>query len=80
MNSFTYDYPVRNYFGEGAMDQALDAEMGAMGKTVMLAQPDLREVPGRRRARPRGAGRLHSRRRRRVGLRLLQGGLRAGDA
>ena len=37
MNSFTYDYPVRNYFGEGAMDQALDAEMGAMGKTVMLA-------------------------------------------
>lgn len=25
MNSFTYDYPVRNYFGEGAMDQALDA-------------------------------------------------------
>ena len=30
MNSFTYDYPVRNYFGEGAMDQALDAEMGAM--------------------------------------------------
>ena len=96
MNSFTYDYPVRNYFGEGAMDQALDAEMGAMGKTVMLAygggsvkrtgvyghvvQSDLREVPGRRRARTRGAGRLHSRRRRRVGLRLLQGGLRAGDA
>lgn len=37
MNSFTYDYPVRNYFGEGTMDQALDAEMGAMGKTVMLA-------------------------------------------
>ena len=37
MNSFTYDYPVRNYFGEGAMDQALEAEMGAMGKTVMLA-------------------------------------------
>ena len=65
MNSFTYDYPVRNYFGEGAMDQALDAEMGAMGKTVMLAY---------------GGGRLHSRRRWRVGLRLLQGGLRAGDA
>lgn len=37
MNSFTYDYPVRNYFDEGAMDQALDAEMVAMGKTVMLA-------------------------------------------
>ena len=37
MNSFTYDYPVRNHFGEGAMDQALDTEMGAMGKTVMLA-------------------------------------------
>lgn len=37
MNAFTYEYPVKNYFGEGAMDQALDAEMGSMGGTVMLA-------------------------------------------
>lgn len=37
MQSFTYDYPVRNYFGEGAVDQALDAELDAMGKTVLLA-------------------------------------------
>lgn len=37
MNAFTYSYPVKNYFGEGAVDQALDAEMGGMGETVMLA-------------------------------------------
>ena len=37
MNAFTYDYPVRNYFGEGAMDKALDAEMEGMGQTVLLA-------------------------------------------
>ena len=37
MNSFTYDYPVKNYFGEGAMDRALDAELGTMGDVVMLA-------------------------------------------
>lgn len=37
MNSFTYGYPVKNYFGEGAMDQALDAELGHMGDAVMLA-------------------------------------------
>ena len=105
MNSFTYDYPVRNYFGEGAMDQALDAEMGAMGKTVMLAYGggsvkrtgvyghvvDKLTSVGKRVVDFGGImpnptyekcqeGRLHSRRRRRVGLRLLQGGLRAGDA
>ena len=37
MNTFTYDYPVKNYFGEGAMNQALEAELGHMGDTVMLA-------------------------------------------
>jgi alcohol dehydrogenase YqhD (iron-dependent ADH family) len=37
MNSFTYDYPVKNYFGEGAIGQALTAEAQNMGATVMLA-------------------------------------------
>lgn len=37
MESFTYDYPVKNYFGEGAVEWALEAEMPAMGATVMLA-------------------------------------------
>lgn len=37
MQPFIYSYPVKNYFGEGAVDQALDAEMGAMGEIVLLA-------------------------------------------
>ena len=37
MQSFAYDYPVRNYFGEGAVDWALDVELDVMGKTVLLA-------------------------------------------
>lgn len=37
MNGFTYRYQVLNYFGEGAVDTALDAELPAMGDTVMLA-------------------------------------------
>lgn len=37
MNSFTYSYPVKNYFGEGAIGQALTAEAQNMGATVMLA-------------------------------------------
>lgn len=37
MNAFTYDYPVRNYFGEGAVDRALDVELDVMGETVLLA-------------------------------------------
>ncbi len=37
MESFTYDYPVKNYFGEGAVERALEAEMPVMGATVMLA-------------------------------------------
>ena len=37
MQSFTYDYPVKNYFGEGAVEQALEKEMPNMGDVVMLA-------------------------------------------
>lgn len=37
MNSFTYQYPVKNYFGEGALHTALAAELPAMGEKVMLA-------------------------------------------
>lgn len=37
MNAFIYDYPVKNYFGQGAIHQALLAEMDSMGMKVMLA-------------------------------------------
>lgn len=37
MEPFVYQYPVLNYFGEGAMRQALEAEMPFMGEKVMLA-------------------------------------------
>lgn len=37
MNSFIYDYPVKNYFGEGAIEQALSAEMENMGNKIMIA-------------------------------------------
>ena len=37
MNAFTYDYPVKNYFGEGAVERALEAELPHMGEKVMLA-------------------------------------------
>ena len=37
MQPFVYDYPVKNYFGEGAVEQALSAEMPTMGDTVLLA-------------------------------------------
>lgn len=37
MNKFTYSYPTRVYFGEGAAAEALNAELGRTGKTVMLA-------------------------------------------
>lgn len=37
MESFVYQYPVKNYFGEGAVEKALAAEMPAMGERVMLA-------------------------------------------
>lgn len=37
MESFVYNYPVKNYFGAGAVETALDAELSHMGDTVMLA-------------------------------------------
>ncbi len=37
MESFVYDYPVKNYFGAGSVEQALAAEMPAMGTKVMIA-------------------------------------------
>ena len=37
MEPFVYDYPVKNYFGAGAVDQALSAELPKMGEKVMLA-------------------------------------------
>ena len=37
MNSFTYSYPVKTYFGEGAAKTALPAELARYGSTVMLA-------------------------------------------
>lgn len=37
MNPFVYNYPVKNYFGASAVEQALSAETPSMGNTVMLA-------------------------------------------
>lgn len=37
MNTFTYEYPVKIYFGEGAAKQHLKEELYKVGKTVMLA-------------------------------------------
>ena len=37
MNAFTYDYQVKNYFGEGAVERALASELPRMGEKVMLA-------------------------------------------
>ncbi|MBR1798069.1 MAG: iron-containing alcohol dehydrogenase [Clostridiales bacterium] len=37
MNSFTYEYPVKVYFGEGAAKKNLPSELTKVGKTVMLA-------------------------------------------
>ena len=37
MEPFVYQYPVLNYFGEGAMEKALRAQMPSMGEKVMLA-------------------------------------------
>ena len=37
MKEFTFTYPTKVYFGEGAVPKALKEYMGAMGKTVMLA-------------------------------------------
>lgn len=37
MNSFNYQYPVRQYFGKGCAEDALRKEMPEMGEKVMLA-------------------------------------------
>ena len=37
MNSFNYQYPVKQYFGKGCAEEALKKEMPAMGSVVMLA-------------------------------------------
>ena len=37
MNSFTFSYPTKQYFGMGAAKTALEAEMHNYGKNVMLA-------------------------------------------
>ncbi|MGN1164862.1 MAG: iron-containing alcohol dehydrogenase [Lachnospiraceae bacterium] len=36
MNKFTFSYPAKVYFGEGSAAQALGAELGKVGNTVML--------------------------------------------
>ena len=37
MRDFVFTYPTKVYFGEGAASQALEAEAGRIGNTVMLA-------------------------------------------
>lgn len=37
MNDFTYSYPTKVYFGENAVKRAMDAELGKLGKNVLLA-------------------------------------------
>lgn len=37
MNKFTFSYPIKVYFGEGSAAEAFLAELGKIGKTVMLA-------------------------------------------
>ena len=37
MNEFTFTYPTKVYFGEGIAKKVLKAELGKVGKTVMLA-------------------------------------------
>lgn len=37
MNKFTFSYPTKVYFGEGSAGGAFLAELGTVGKTVMLA-------------------------------------------
>ena len=37
MNTFTYEYPTKVYFGEGSARDALPAELEKYGETVMLA-------------------------------------------
>lgn len=37
MERFTYQYPVRQYFGKGILEDAMKTELPDMGSTVMLA-------------------------------------------
>ena len=37
MNNFTYSYPIKVYFGEDSAKNAINAELGRFGNTVMLA-------------------------------------------
>lgn len=37
MENFIYQYPVKQYFGKGILNEALKTELPNMGKTVMLA-------------------------------------------
>ena len=37
MNKFIYQYPVKQYFGKGILEEALKTELPNMGNTVMLA-------------------------------------------
>ena len=37
MDKFIFSYPTKVYFGEGCAQQALEAELGKIGETVMLA-------------------------------------------
>ena len=37
MNSFTYQYPVRQHFGKGCAENAIKEEMKLVGKNVLLA-------------------------------------------
>lgn len=37
MNQFTYTYPTKVYFGDGAFDDMMNKEAGNMGSVVMLA-------------------------------------------
>lgn len=37
MNSFTFSYPTKVYFGSGAAQQAITEQLGTVGKRVMLA-------------------------------------------
>ena len=37
MDEFTYSYPVKNYFGEGAAKKYLPGELAKIGNTVLLA-------------------------------------------
>ena len=37
MNDFTFSYPTKVYFGQGALGRALPGELAHVGKTVMLA-------------------------------------------